>query len=185
MISFFKNLLSSSASNKEEKQKEEKTELSPVLSEESEDSAAPERGAQPRRRRMGGRQPREMHSERREGGRFGRGSRRNGRRIRPDNPPDEHPEKEIVPPTPEEEAALLENLRQFALYVAQSLVDAPEQVTAELVKKEAANVIMISCEKKDTGKIIGKNGRIIASIRTLVSGAAGKSGLHATVDILD
>ena len=80
---------------------------------------------------------------------------------------------------------MLENLRQFALYVAQALVDEPERVTAELVRKDAANVIMLSCEKKDTGKIIGKNGKIIASIRTLVSGAAGKSGLHATVDILD
>ena len=162
--------------------------MSPVLSEEAEDNAAPSRGGQQRRRRMGGgRQPRgEMRSERREGGRFGRGPRRPGRRIRPENPPEEPQEKsEIVPPTPEEEAALLENLRQFALYVAKSLVDAPEQVTAELVKKEAANVIMISCEKKDTGKIIGKNGKIIASIRTLVSGAAGKSGIHATVDIFD
>ena len=183
MISFFKNLFSTSTPNKEEKVKE-KSELSPVLSDEAEDNAAPSRGVQ-RRRRMGGRQPREMRSERREGGRFGRGPHRNGRRIRPENPPEEQPESDIVPPTPEEEAALLENLRQFALYVAQSLVDAPERVTAELVKKEAANVIMISCEKKDTGKIIGKNGRIIASIRTLVSGAAGKSGLHATVDILD
>ena len=85
----------------------------------------------------------------------------------------------------EEETALLEKLREFALYVAQSLVTEPEKVKAELVRDESSNVIMLSCEKKDTGKIIGKNGKIIASIRILVSGAAGKSGVHATVDIQD
>ena len=97
----------------------------------------------------------------------------------------QEPSEPVTPPTPEEEAQLLEKLTEFALFVAKGLVSEPDKVTAELVRKENSNVIMLACEKKDTGKIIGKNGKIIASIRILVSGAAGKSGIHATVDIQD
>lgn len=79
----------------------------------------------------------------------------------------------------------LAGLEAFVLYVVQALVDEPDQVTLQTVEKNRINVIQIRCVKKDIGKIIGKSGKTISAIRALVSGAAGRTGLRVTVDVLD
>ncbi len=82
-------------------------------------------------------------------------------------------------------AVSMSGLEAFVLYVVQALVDEPDQVTLQTVEKNRINVIQIRCEKKDIGKIIGKSGKTISAIRALVSGAAGRTGLRVTVDVLD
>ena len=79
----------------------------------------------------------------------------------------------------------MKRLQEMVLFIAKSLVDEPEKISVELAEKEGTSVVMISCEKKDAGKLIGRNGRIIAAIRILVSGTAAKFGLKVTVDIVD
>jgi predicted RNA-binding protein YlqC (UPF0109 family) len=79
----------------------------------------------------------------------------------------------------------LEGLKAFVQYVASALVDYPEQVSITTATKDRLNIIQISCVKGDIGKLVGKNGKTIAAIRALVSGAGGRLGLHATVDILE
>ncbi|MGN0880535.1 MAG: KH domain-containing protein [Oligosphaeraceae bacterium] len=83
------------------------------------------------------------------------------------------------------EPADLAGLEDFVGYVARNLVDNPDAVSVSIVEKERISVIQIRCEKKDIGKIIGKNGKTIAAIRLLVSGAGGRMGLRLTVDVLD
>ena len=114
-------------------------------------------------------------------------SERGGRNRRPRRP-SQHPAKENHPAqqlAPEEEEKVMSRLQEMVLFIAKSLVDEPEQVSVELTDREGVRVVMISCEKKDAGKLIGRNGRIIAAIRILVSGTAAKYGLKVTVDIVD
>ncbi len=114
-------------------------------------------------------------------------SERGGRNRRPRRP-SQHPVKESHPAqqlAPEEEEKVMSRLQEMVLFIAKSLVDEPEQVSVELADREGVRVVMISCEKKDAGKLIGRNGRIIAAIRILVSGTAAKYGLKVTVDIVD
>ena len=114
-------------------------------------------------------------------------SERGGRNRRPRRP-SQHPAKENHPAqqlAPEEEEKVMTRLQDMVLFIAKSLVDEPEQVNIELTDREGVRVVMISCEKKDAGKLIGRNGRIIAAIRILVSGTAAKYGLKVTVDIVD
>lgn len=91
--------------------------------------------------------------------------------------------KEQVAPQPEEVERLMAKLEEFVLFTAKSLVDSPDEVATQIVHRDNGSAIIISCAKKDTGKIIGKSGKIIAAIRILVSGAASKIGLKATADI--
>mgnify|MGYP000856164700 CR=1 FL=1 len=79
----------------------------------------------------------------------------------------------------------LSGLEAFVEYVVKALVDAPEKVSLESVEKERITIIQVRCEKSDIGKIIGKSGKTIAAIRSLVSSAAGRSGLRVSVDVLD
>ena len=82
----------------------------------------------------------------------------------------------------EEDLAAFEN---FIRFVVCALVDQPEQVTISKVQKADLTVLQIHCFKKDVGKIIGKSGKTISALRTLVKGAAGRSGLRVTVDVMD
>ena len=113
-------------------------------------------------------------------GRGGRG--RHGRRNQQHQPKVSRPVQTLAP---EEEEKVMKRLQEMVLFIAKSLVDEPEKISVELAEKEGTSVVMISCEKKDAGKLIGRNGRIIAAIRILVSGTAAKFGLKVTVDIVD
>ena len=79
----------------------------------------------------------------------------------------------------------LTNLEAFVEYVVKALVDLPEQVSLESVDKERITIIQVRCEKSDIGKIIGKSGKTISAIRTLVSSAAGRGGLRVSVDVME
>ena len=46
-------------------------------------------------------------------------------------------------------------------------------------------IIEISVNEEDTGKIIGRQGRVIKSIRTLVRAAASRNDMHVEVEIID
>ena len=78
-----------------------------------------------------------------------------------------------------------EGLEDFVSFVSRSLVDNPEAVQVSTLEKDRLSVIQIRCEKRDIGKIVGKNGKTIAAIRLLVSGAGGRIGLRMTVEVLD
>jgi len=78
-----------------------------------------------------------------------------------------------------------EDLTSFVRYVVCSLVDEPKQVEINTDTSDKLTVIKISCKKQDIGKIIGKNGKTIDAIRSLVNGAAGRLGKKANVEVLD
>ena len=78
-----------------------------------------------------------------------------------------------------------EGLEDVVAYVSRSLVDNPDAVQVSTLEKDRLSVIQIRCEKRDIGKIVGKSGKTIAAIRTLISGAGGRIGLRMTVEVLD
>lgn len=78
-----------------------------------------------------------------------------------------------------------EDLAMFVKYVVCNLVDRPKVVSVETKNTEKMLVIRVSCEKEDIGKIIGKNGKTIDAIRSLVNGAAGRLGKRANVEVAD
>ena len=86
---------------------------------------------------------------------------------------------------PDNRGTLLE-LESFVDYVVKSLVDSPDQVEITSVDgEEGAVTIQVRCCKEDIGKIVGKRGKTIMAIRSLVSGAAGRQHKRVSVDVLD
>jgi predicted RNA-binding protein YlqC (UPF0109 family) len=79
----------------------------------------------------------------------------------------------------------MKDLENFVDYIVRSLVDEPDavRVTSEIGKD--SNTIKIGCKKEDIGKIIGKRGKTIMAIRSLVSGAAGRLKKRVTVEVVD
>jgi hypothetical protein len=78
-----------------------------------------------------------------------------------------------------------EDLANFVKYVVCNLVDKPKVVDVKFESTDRALNIKIFCEKGDIGKIIGKNGKTIEAIRSLVNGAAGRLKKRANVEVAD
>ncbi|ABZ94119.1 KH domain-containing protein [Leptospira biflexa] len=70
-------------------------------------------------------------------------------------------------------------------YIVTSLVDQPDQVAVNQVPGEEETVIELRVAPKDLGKVIGKNGRIAKSLRTVLQAAGTKQGKNYTLEIVD
>ena len=82
-------------------------------------------------------------------------------------------------------AGSLRELEGFVDYVVKALVDYPDEVNVTTVENGDGTSIQIRCRKEDIGKIVGKRGKTIMAIRSLVSGAAGRQRKRVSVDVLD
>ena len=76
-------------------------------------------------------------------------------------------------------------MEQLIEAIVKPLVDYPDRV--QVGKEENANRIVykLSVHPEDMGKVIGKQGRVAKSIRTIVYSAAGSHQKKTYVDILD
>ena len=79
----------------------------------------------------------------------------------------------------------VEALKTFVEFICCRLVDYPNKVSVSVKEDEKVVALQITCEKTDVGKIVGKSGKTIAAIRALVSGAGGRLGRKALVEVLD
>ena len=70
-------------------------------------------------------------------------------------------------------------------YIAQALVDFPDEVSVSEVEGQHTTVLELQVAKKDMGKIIGRQGRTAQAIRTILSAASGKSGKRFVLEIIE
>lgn len=76
-------------------------------------------------------------------------------------------------------------LEHFVDYVVRALVDYPDEVNVSSREAENGTVISIDCRKEDIGKVVGKRGKTIMAIRSLVSGAGGRLQQRISVEVVD
>lgn len=93
--------------------------------------------------------------------------------------------KDASGPSPSGSARTLRDLQGFVDYVARSLVDYPDDVRVSCEENAEGCTLKIDCRKEDIGKIVGKRGKTIMAIRSLVSGAAGRMRQRVSVEVVD
>ena len=76
------------------------------------------------------------------------------------------------------------DLDALVKYLATSLVEHPDDVRIEKREGAESATYEVSVNPDDTGKIIGRQGRVIKSIRVLVRAAASVDGSDATVEVI-
>lgn len=76
------------------------------------------------------------------------------------------------------------NFEELLKYLAQQLVDEPEQVEVSQIQEDRSLVLELKVASKDMGKVIGKNGKIAQALRTVVKAAGLKEGKRVTVEIV-
>ena len=65
-------------------------------------------------------------------------------------------------------------MKELVEIIAKSLVDCPDEVVVNETVEEDTITIELKVAPDDMGKVIGKQGRIARSIRTVVKAAASK-----------
>lgn len=76
-------------------------------------------------------------------------------------------------------------MRNLITYIVENLVDDQESVRVREVAGDKAQVYEVSVAGSDQGKLIGKQGRTIRSVRALVNAAASRAGKRAMLEVLD
>ena len=79
----------------------------------------------------------------------------------------------------------IRELEHFVDYVVRALVDFPDEVNVSSSVNDNGTVIRIDCRKEDIGKVVGKRGKTIMAIRSLVSGAGGRLQKRISVEVAD
>ncbi|MFN2221553.1 MAG: KH domain-containing protein [Chloroflexota bacterium] len=69
-------------------------------------------------------------------------------------------------------------------YIVKSIVDNPDQVTVSQHDEGATVMIEVTVSESDMGRVIGRGGSVVTSIRSLVQVLAAKQGKRVTLEII-
>lgn len=75
-------------------------------------------------------------------------------------------------------------MKELVEVIAKALVDNPDEVTVVQTENEKSVMLELHVAQEDMGKVIGKQGRIAKSIRSVVKAAASKQDKKVIVEII-
>jgi len=76
-------------------------------------------------------------------------------------------------------------MKELVEYIVKSLVDYPDEVSVSEIQGRQGIVLELSVAANDMGRVIGKSGRVINAIRSLLQVTAAKQGQRVTLELLE
>ena len=76
-------------------------------------------------------------------------------------------------------------MKELIKYIAQALVDSPDQVSVSEIAGNQTSVLELKVAKEDLGKVIGKQGRTARAMRTILSAASAKVKKRSVLEIIE
>jgi len=76
-------------------------------------------------------------------------------------------------------------MKELIQFIAEALVDKPDQVEVTEVEGERTSVLELKVAKEDLGKIIGKQGRTARALRTILAAASAKINKRVVLEIME
>lgn len=76
-------------------------------------------------------------------------------------------------------------MKELVEQMARALVDLPDQVSVRAIEGEQTTVLELRVAPSDLGKVIGRQGRTVRSMRTILSAAGMKLKKRYTLEILE
>jgi predicted RNA-binding protein YlqC (UPF0109 family) len=80
---------------------------------------------------------------------------------------------------------LMTEIKELVEYLTKLIVDNTEDVEVGEKSGEKTMVFEIRVNKQDFGKILGKHGKNIQAIRTLVNAVSAKAGKRSTIEVIE
>ncbi len=77
-------------------------------------------------------------------------------------------------------------MEDLLTYLARSLVDRPDEVSVESFEEDDGTIVFeLQVAQDDAGKVIGRGGRTVAALRTVMKAASVRHGNRVLVDVVD
>lgn len=77
-------------------------------------------------------------------------------------------------------------MKEFIEFIVKQLVDKPEKVMIEEASNDQNSFeIKIEVDKNDIGKVVGKQGKNVNALRTLLTAVAAKDKRRATLHVVE
>lgn len=76
-------------------------------------------------------------------------------------------------------------MEEMVKYITQALVDQPEDVSVAAVEGHQSSILELRVAKSDLGKVIGKQGRTIGAIRTILNAASTKEKKRMVLELVE
>jgi predicted RNA-binding protein YlqC (UPF0109 family) len=76
-------------------------------------------------------------------------------------------------------------VKDFVEHVVARIIDKPEELHVEVVEGDRAIVVETRVAPIDAGRVIGRDGRTINALRTLVMAIAARTGKRAVLDVVE
>ena len=80
--------------------------------------------------------------------------------------------------------AHMDALKAVTIQIVRAVVDHPEAVEVNIVPSSYRLIVELHTEMTDVGQVIGKEGRVVSAIRTLLAAHGGREGLKIDMDYI-
>ena len=75
-------------------------------------------------------------------------------------------------------------MKEFIAYLIKNLVDQPEAVDVKVIEDPEKTVIEVRVSDTDVAKIVGKQGKTIKSLRTIVMTVGARFGRRVRLELV-
>ena len=76
-------------------------------------------------------------------------------------------------------------MKELVQFLARQLVNNPDAVEVKEVHGDTASVLELRVAKEDLGRVIGKQGRTVESIRTILNAVASRTNRKIVLEIIE
>lgn len=76
-------------------------------------------------------------------------------------------------------------MKNMLLSIIRMLVDHPGDIQLSQLAGDSTVIFELRCHADDVGKVIGKDGKTVTAIRTLLNGMAAREGRRAVVEVVE
>ncbi len=77
-------------------------------------------------------------------------------------------------------------MQELLTDIVKSIVDKPDEVKVTVLESDSTQIYELEVGEGDLGKVIGKSGRNVSAIRTILSAATAKrGGKRAILEIIE
>ena len=74
-------------------------------------------------------------------------------------------------------------MKELVEYIAKAIADNPDAVVVTETEEDDRILLRLEVAPEDKGKVIGREGRVVQAMRTLLRVAAVKKGVRANLEI--
>jgi hypothetical protein len=77
-------------------------------------------------------------------------------------------------------------MEELLAYLARALVDDPDSVSVDSFEEEDGTIVLeLHASEEEAGRLIGRGGRTISALRTVLKASAARRDKRVLIDVVD